>query len=95
MAEVSTAADAHLSNLEGLILRRVAGVKNATIAQAIGHDEGHVSRITSRERGLRINELGAFFESIGLRVIECDGPVVSLPEEELNSIRYLARKALS
>jgi hypothetical protein len=80
------------STLHGLVLQRIAGVKNLTIAAAIGHDEGHVSRITSGERGLRINELEPFFKSLGLRVIECEGPVATIPAEELAAIKTLAGK---
>lgn len=95
MAESSRPQAATPSNLESLVLRRLAGVKNLSVAQAISHDEAHVSRIASGERGLRLHELEPFFNALGLRLIECDGAVVSLPAEEVASMRYLARKALS
>lgn len=92
MPASSTSQSASSSSLHSLCLQRIAGVKNIAIAQAIGHDEAHVSRITSGERGLRIHELEAFFKSIGLRVIECDGPVATIPAEELAAIKTLAGK---
>jgi len=82
------------STLHALILRQLAGVKNTTVATAIGHDDGHVSRIASGERGLRINELEAFMKSLGLRVIQCDGEIVSLPKAEHEALKTLARKGL-
>lgn len=94
MSEASPASPATTSSVESLVLRHLAGVKNATVAAAIRHDEGHVSRIASGERGLRLSELEPFFAALGLRVIECDGPVASLPADELAAIRLLARKAL-
>jgi hypothetical protein len=81
-------------NLQSEILRRAAGIKNSAIASAIGHDDGHVSRIHSGERGLRIEELEGYLSALGLKVIACDGDVVSLPAEELKALRVLARKAL-
>lgn len=95
MHESSRAGCANNSNIQSLILRRLATVKNATVAKAIGHDEGHISRISSGERGLRIGELDAFFTTLGLRLIECDGDVSSLPSDELAALRLLARKALT
>lgn len=94
MSEALPGSPATTSTVESLVLRRLAGVKNATVAIAIRHDEGHVSRIASGERGLRLSELEPFFAALGLRVIECDGPVASLPADELAAVRLLARKAL-
>lgn len=95
MPESSAQQGATTSSIEGLVLRRLAGVKNAAVAAAIKHDEGHVSRIASGERGLRLSELGPFMAALGLRIIECDGQVVSLPADEHAALRLLARKALS
>lgn len=95
MAEASVTHQATASNVESLVLRKLAGVKNATVAHAIRHDEGHVSRIASGERGLRLAELGPFMAALGLRVIECDGAVESMPAEEAAALRTLARKALA
>ena len=94
MPEASPKHPATTSSIEGLILRRLAGVKNAAVAAAIHHDEAHVSRIASGERGLRIHEFGPFMAALGLQVIECDGQVATLPADELAAIRLLAKKAL-
>ena len=94
MTEASSTPVATTSKTESLVLRRLAGVKNVVVAQAIKHDEGHVSRIASGERGLRLGELEAFLKALGLRIIECDGQVVTLPAEEHEALRVLARKAL-
>ena len=63
------------------MLRKLAHVKNSTVAQAIGHDDGHISRIASGERGVKLPEMEQFFQSLGLRLIECDGLTVSLPSD--------------
>jgi hypothetical protein len=94
MAESSNQSAARGCNLHSKILQRVATVKNFAIAQAICHDEGHVSHITSGTRGLRINELEGFFNAIGLKVVECDGLMVSIPADELLALKLLARKGL-
>ena len=94
MPESSIKPIAPASTLHSKILQKIAGVKNQVIAHAIGHDEAHVSRITSCERGLRINELDGFLKSIGLAIIECDSLVVSLPADELAALKLLARKGL-
>ena len=51
------------------MLRKLAHVKNSTVAQAIGHDDGHISRIASGERGVKLPEMEQFFQSLGLRLI--------------------------
>ena len=73
-----------------LILRRMASTKNAEIGRAIGHDESHVSRILSGERGVRISEMPNFFLSLGLRLVEVGGESVTLPAEEVRAMRVLA-----
>lgn len=83
------------SRLESLILRNLATRKNSVVAAAIGKDETCISKISHNDRGLLLSELEAFLRSLGLEVIECEGDVVSIPEEELRALRCLARKALS
>lgn len=80
--------------LQTLILRRLAAVKNDAVAQAIGHDESHVSRIGTGERGVRLAELGAFLGALGLKVIEVGGDSVTLPAEKLRALKVLARDGL-
>lgn len=94
MTSVSENRPANTSNLESLILRRVASVKNSTVAQAIGHDDGHVSRICSGERGLKLIELQAFLDSLGLKVIECEGETVTIPAKTYESLRHLVKESL-
>lgn len=94
MNELSAGTGAAPSRLSGEILRRAAGKKNAVIGAAIGHDDGHVSRILSGERGLRLDELEPFFLSLGLYVIESDGEMVQITAEKLAALKLLAREAL-
>ncbi len=94
MTTVSDPRSASSSNLESLVLRRVASVKNITVAQAIKHDEGHVSRVMSGERGLKLAELQAFFDVLGLKVIECEGPTVTISAKTYESLTHLLKEAL-
>lgn len=80
------------SRLESLILRRLASEKHYKVGQAIGKDESTISRIASNERGLRIDELEAFFDALGLKVVPADSQMI--PSKELEALRYLAQKSL-
>lgn len=82
------------NSVHSLILRRLASVSNSAVGRAIGHDESHISRIAKGERGIRISELDAFFQALGLRVDEYGGDAVTLPAEEVRAMRVLARKGL-
>ena len=80
------------STTESLILRRLAAVHQKTVAVAIGSDEGTVSRFASGERGLRIHQVGPAFDALGLKLVPINE--VSIPREELEALRVLARKSL-
>lgn len=95
MTEASQPSPTRASNLESLILRKIAGVKSSTVATALGHEPGHISRILSNERGLRMNELEAFFKVIGLAVIECNGQIVQMTAAKAEALRTLALESLS
>ena len=75
---------------QSLILRRMAVVKNDVVGRAIGHDESHVSRIASGERGIRIGEIAAFLGALGLQVVEVGGDSVTLPTRKLRALKELA-----
>lgn len=78
------------SNLHTEILRRAAGVKNTSIGAAIGHDDGHISRILSGERGIRVCELDGFFDSLGLKVVPKE--TVHIDRQEYKAVMTLAAK---
>jgi len=83
------------SKIESIILRKIASAKNISVAQSIGHDESFVSRLASGERGIKLCELEGLFNALGLKLIECNGDVVSMPKEEAEALRVLARKTLT
>lgn len=85
---------AHASKFESDVLRRVAAIKNAVVADAIGHDESHVSRIISGERGLRLHEIEPFLSALGLLVIEHQGEMRTISADEHEALKLLARKGL-
>lgn len=80
--------------LQSLILRRLAATKFSPVASAIGHEESHVSRIASDERGIRLSQLGPFLSALGLRVVEVGGDAVTIPAEKLRALQVLARDGL-
>lgn len=84
-----------LPDLHAAILRRLAQIKSAPVAAAIGHDESHISRVASGERGIRISELQAFLAALGFEVVETGGNSVTLPREKLRALKVLARDALN
>lgn len=81
------------NNLETLILRRAAIVKQSKIAEAIKRDEGTVSKMLAGEVGFRLNCAEAFLDVLGLMVIEKspDG-MVCLPKREYDALVTLAEK---
>jgi len=56
--------------------------------------QASLSGLFSFERGIRLRELEAFLNALGLRVIECDGSTVTLPADEVEALKLFARKAL-
>lgn len=72
MSTASTQPSASARRLTQELLRRVAKVKNQTIAEAIGKDESTISRIVSNESGLRLNDLYAFLAVLGLKIVDAD-----------------------
>ncbi len=83
------------SNLASLILRKVAGVKSVTVATALDHSPGHVSRILSGESGLKLDEMQTFFDVLGLSVIESNGQIVQMSAEKAQALRTLAMESLA
>jgi hypothetical protein len=83
------------SNLEREILHAIANIKNDVVGEAIGHDGTFISKFTGKTSGLRIHELESFFEAIGMKVIKCQGDVISIPKAEHEALKLLAIKGLS
>jgi hypothetical protein len=82
------------SNLNSEILQAIANVKNETVGSAVGHDATFISKFTAGNSGLKITELEAFFTAIGMKVIKCEGEVISLPKSEHEALKLLAMKGL-
>lgn len=80
--------------VQSLVLRRLASVQYEEVARRLGRDVPHVSRIASGERGIRIDELDALFDALGISAGEVGGDAVTLPAEEVRAMRVLARKGL-
>jgi len=82
------------NNLEVLLLRKVAEVSQKEVAEAIGRDTSTTSRIFSGKTGVHIDEMEDFFTALGLKVIECDGEIVTLTKKRFEALRELARDGL-
>lgn len=73
------------------LLRRRADTGDKVIAEAIGHDISKVSKMFgAAEEGVKLRELEAFLNALGLKVV--DKTSVTLEQQEIDSIRYLAGK---
>lgn len=83
---------------EGAVLRALARKTQVAAAQECGVSDVRISRFVadSPDGGtLRLSEVAALFASLGLVAIESDArEVVTLPREELDALKTLARKGL-
>ncbi len=84
-----------ISNLEGLILRRVAEVGQKTVCEALNKDPSTVSRIFSGKLGIQLGELETLLGCLGLIVIERDGSEIKLSKEDYQALLTIARKGLN
>lgn len=80
------------SNTELLIRRAISGHTNKRVAEAIGCDETFVSRFLSGERGLKLCDIGAALEAMGLKLVDVEE--VTVPAKRLASLEYLAAESL-
>lgn len=81
--------------VESAILRALAEQGQSTIAQATGISETKLSRFKS-DGGLCLQEVATLLTTLGLAVIDTGSvEVATLPREELNALRVLARRALA
>lgn len=78
-------------NLLQLLMRRIAAVKNQTLSVAIGRDESTVSRIVSGETGIRLTELQAFLDALGVKVVDANQYCV--PRDLWEAYRVIAARS--
>lgn len=74
------------------VLQRLARVKNAAVAQAIGKDESQVSRIAAGDLGVKLADLQPFLAALGLKVVDCNR--VCVDRDVYESFKTIATKAL-
>ncbi len=86
-------ASASARKLVQVIMRRLAQVKNLRVAEAIGKDESTISRIASNEAGVRLNDMYAFFDVLGLKLV--DSGQISVDRKIYESYKILAAAALN
>jgi hypothetical protein len=81
--------------VESAILRALAEHGQATVAGATGISETKLSRFMS-DGGLSLSEVSILFTSLGLAVFDTgNAEVATVPREELNALRILARRGLA
>lgn len=80
------------SNVESILLHRLAIAHQKVVAAAIGSDETLVSRFASGERGLRIGQIGPALKALGLKLVDADE--VTVPAKRLEALAYLAGESL-
>jgi len=81
--------------VESSILRALAEQGQSKIAEATGISETKLSRFKS-EGGLCLQEVANLLTTLGLAVFDTGSvEVATLPREELNALRILARRALA
>lgn len=83
---------------ESAVLRALARKTQVAAARESGLSDVRVSRFVSDSPDggvLRLGEVAALLAALGLVVVDSDArEVVTLPREELDALRTLARKAL-
>lgn len=87
-------ASENARNLQTSLLQRISRRTQTQVADAAGIDKSAMCRIVSGERGVFLHELYDLLDALDLAVVECDGEVVSVPSEEMEALRVLARKGL-
>ena len=81
--------------IDSLILRKLAIKSNAAVAAAIGKNESQISRFVAGHQGLMFDDFEAFFNALGLVIVDGDTDFVMVGRDEYEALRTLAREALS
>ncbi len=92
MESVSGSASQTPRKLAQVLLHKLAAVKNSTVAIAIKKDESTISRIVNGETGVKLDDIQAFLDALGLKVV--DKNRVCVDAAEYQSYRLLATKYL-
>ena len=57
-------------NLPHVVMQRLAAKKNSTVATAMGRDDSYISRVTSGELGIKLEDLHRFLDALDLKVVD-------------------------
>ncbi|ADE14303.1 hypothetical protein Nhal_1135 [Nitrosococcus halophilus Nc 4] len=76
------------------LLRRIYMTQQNTISEKTGLSTTQVNRIVSGKAGIGLGKVVLFLYALGYEVIEREGEMISVPREEYEAMRTLARKAL-
>jgi transcriptional regulator with XRE-family HTH domain len=79
-------------DISSLVHNRIARAKQSAIADALGMSRSAINHIVTGETGIRLEILGAFLESLSLRVVDKDD--VTIPEKELEALRMFAERGI-
>jgi len=79
---------------ESLILQKVHEVGLKELADVLNKDTSTISRVVSNKGSIHINDLDAFLETLGLKVIECKSEAITIPRERYEALRLLAKDGI-
>lgn len=83
------------SSLQTRLLQAIASRHQVVVASESNIDKYAIHRITSGERGVKLEELEMFLSALGMAVIECEnGETVTIPKAKYDALRTLAREGL-
>jgi transcriptional regulator with XRE-family HTH domain len=91
---LKTVEQREFMSIEQLIIERSKQVKQETIARALNKEASTVSKMLSSQTSLRIEELDALFEVLGLVVYEKETEVVHLTVDEWRALKVFSKKGL-
>lgn len=82
--------------INSVVLQRLASVKNAVVADALGCSDSGISRIAGDEKALTLRQWCETLAALDLEIVESEqgGAVVNVPRDEYEALRTLARRSL-
>jgi hypothetical protein len=98
MTAASPSVSDNARKIESAVLRALAERTQRNAAEAAGLSESRVSRFKGEgaDGGLHLPEVAALLAALGLCVIDGDAKeLATLPRDEYEALRVLARRALA
>lgn len=84
---------AHARTFRSRLLRRIEAETSETIAKAIGRDRSYISKITSGEVGVKIDDMFDFFAVLNLKVVDREHALIDV--NKYNALLVIAGHAIN